>query len=249
MKRHIRLVLVSAVLALSACEEEDTLPSFDPVELSIMAKVSDLRNTESEIRNQAMDALVQHGARAVPRIIPLLSEQNAALRNRAAQVLGRMGAEAKEAVPALVGRLKARDEAMVVSVLGAIGQIGEAAGEAVPELTAMIRDPRVHKETKRHVGRAIVNIGGPSVPALIEALEDDDPGYRYGAARALSRMGMDAEPARPALEKAKNDPDQKVRFWVRKTLSWLDGEKEKTARAASQPKGSASVPPQERLAR
>ncbi len=54
-------------------------------------------------------------------------------------------------------------------------------------------------------------IGRPAVPALIEALTDEEWEVRYRAAEALSRIG---EPAVPALIKALDDEDDEVRSWA-----------------------------------
>lgn len=224
--------LVAALLAgllLSACdwvptwgEESGAKPKYDPVDILIMAKVADLRSTEPEIHKQATKTLVETGARAVPRIIPLLTEENAVIRSRAADVLGLIGPGAKEAVPALVERLQARNERDIEAVLKAIRGIGPGAGEAVPALETLIRDRSSRKEHRRLAGKAIIRIGAAAVPALLQTLSDPDPGYRLGAVRALAKMGAPAEPAREKILALKGDPDDKVKFWARKAIESLD---------------------------
>ena len=65
--------------------------------------------------------------------------------------------------------------------------------------------------------RAIKALGGRRseaatvVPALAQALEDDDAFVRRDAARALGRIGPPAAPAVPALRVAAQDRNQPVR--------------------------------------
>ncbi len=231
------VLLAAAALSSGGCDgfhfgaKGGDKPKYDPVELLIMARVADLRSTEPDIWRQAMTALEGVGPRAVPKIVPLLAEENATIRSRAAELLGRMGPAAKDALPALLERVKLRNDRDMEAVLKAIGGIGPAAGEAVAPMVELVRDKSARKEHKRLAGKAIVKIGAPAVPRLIEALSDPDPGYRYGAARALAKIGGPAEPAREALGGLKNDPDQKVKFWARKALETLDRAKTEGATA------------------
>ncbi len=242
----IAFALLSA-LALGGCDwlpswggNETAKPKYDPVDIMIMARLGDLRSIEPEIHKQAVRSLAETGPRVVPKIIPLLSEENSLIRSRAAEVLGRIGPAAKDGVPALVERLKARNDRDMEAVLKAVAQIGPEAGAAVPELVELIRDKKRPKEHRRLAGKAIIRIGAPAVPTLIPILSSDpDAGFRHAAARALAKMGAAAEPARAALVAAKKDPDDKVKFWARKAIESLDGvtppEKpgEKTASSAS----------------
>jgi len=66
--------------------------------------------------------------------------------------------------------------------------------------------------------RALVDIGGPAVPALLEALRDGNCRVRRAAAEVLSRFGGAAEPAVPALAEALTDPDGRVRRAAAKAL-------------------------------
>ena len=57
-------------------------------------------------------------------------------------------------------------------------------------------------------------IGPSAVPALIEALRDDDGGVRAGAAAALGEIGPAAAAAVPALTEALRDAKGEVRVRV-----------------------------------
>jgi HEAT repeat protein len=56
------------------------------------------------------------------------------------------------------------------------------------------------------------------VPALAEALRDDNPYVRHDSAAALGKFGADAEAAVPALTAALKDNDQNVRRAVEAAL-------------------------------
>jgi HEAT repeats len=78
--------------------------------------------------------------------------------------------------------------------------------------------------------RAAAALGGlgaeasPAVPALADALSDEDPGVRQSAAEALGRIGPDASPALPALTQALADPDAGVRENAALAVAAIRGE-------------------------
>ncbi|MEM7724857.1 MAG: HEAT repeat domain-containing protein [Cyanobacteria bacterium P01_A01_bin.45] len=61
---------------------------------------------------------------------------------------------------------------------------------------------------------ALVNIGSPAVPALIEALHNEDNNLRWRVASVLSDMGVEATPAVNALTSALQDEDGQVRLYA-----------------------------------
>ena len=61
---------------------------------------------------------------------------------------------------------------------------------------------------------ALVNIGSPAVPSLIEALKNQDHNLRWHAASVLGDLGTEAAPAVPALTTALQDEDGQVRLYA-----------------------------------
>ncbi|AFZ22543.1 PBS lyase HEAT-like repeat protein,HEAT repeat protein [Cylindrospermum stagnale PCC 7417] len=61
---------------------------------------------------------------------------------------------------------------------------------------------------------ALVNIGSPAVPSLIEALKNQDHNLRWHAASILGDLGAEAAPAVPALTAALQDEDGQVRLYA-----------------------------------
>ena len=82
----------------------------------------------------AADALGRIGPPAIPQLIDLLKSPDADVRLIAAQVLARMGSDAKEAVPNLIPLLKDPDERVRKAATRTLGRIGPDAAAAVPEL-------------------------------------------------------------------------------------------------------------------
>jgi hypothetical protein len=82
----------------------------------------------------AAEALGRIGPAALPQLIELLRSPQADVRLLAAQVIARMGSDAKDAVPALIPLLKDPDERVRKAATRTLGRIGPDASAAVPEL-------------------------------------------------------------------------------------------------------------------
>lgn len=68
---------------------------------------------------------------------------------------------------------------------------------------------------------ALVKIGAPAVPKLIEALDSDDINVRLMALNTLGLIGPDAKDAIPAIRKALEDPDASVQNRAKDALEKL----------------------------
>lgn len=94
--------------------------------------------TDQEV---AADALGRIGAAAVPELVKVLSSPDAAVREKAVQVLGRMGPAAAPAAPELIQLLHDPDESVRRAAARTLGQIGPAAKDAVPALMQTLLAP------------------------------------------------------------------------------------------------------------
>jgi HEAT repeat protein len=103
------------------------------------------RWTEQEA---AADALGRIGAAAVPALIEALDNPHPAAREKAVEVLGRMGPDAAEAVPALVRLLDDPDESVRKATARTLGQIGPAAKDAVPALMQTLLKPSPDRQSQ-----------------------------------------------------------------------------------------------------
>jgi HEAT repeat protein len=89
----------------------------------------------------AAEALGRIGAAAVPALVETLNSPDPAARLKGVEVLGRMGADARDAVPQLVRLLDDPDPAVRKAAARTLGRIGPAAHEAVPSLMKSLLQP------------------------------------------------------------------------------------------------------------
>lgn len=117
---------------------------------------------------------------------------------RACAELAAMGEDASPTIPALISILgeSTQPEIAREAARKALESIG---AEAVPALINLLRK-NVDHELGNHVVFSLVQIGAPSVPGLIDALDDKDDGVRFAACVALGRLGTNAKDAVPALK-------------------------------------------------
>lgn len=89
----------------------------------------------------AAEALGRIGPAALPQLVELLRSPQAEVRLIAAQVIARMGSDAREAVPALIPLLNDPDERVRKAATRTLGRIGPEAAAAVPELLQALVEP------------------------------------------------------------------------------------------------------------
>ena len=89
----------------------------------------------------AADALGRIGPPAIPHLVQALKHPDPSVRKAAAEVLARMGSDAKEAVPDLVKLLDDDDFAVRKVAARTLGRIGPAAAAAVPSLMRSLVQP------------------------------------------------------------------------------------------------------------
>jgi HEAT repeat protein len=82
-------------------------------------------------------------------------------------------------------------------------------GPDVAALLSQLDSPDA--DTRGKASLAIVRLGEPAVPGLVEMLKSEDPRRRATAASTLFGMGPKARAAVPALAEALSDPDSEMR--------------------------------------
>ncbi len=172
-------------------------------------------------RLAAAEALARLGPEARDATLPLLRatrDRNLEVMVSASRALLKIG---PPAVPALAAAL--RDPELTVSAASVLGQLGAEAKPAAPALVEALRQPQrqrpgpgappppvgVERET---IVTALVKIGEPAVPALVEAGRDFDPPQRVQVVRALAEIGPGAAEAVPALLEWLDDKDPTLRW-------------------------------------
>jgi HEAT repeat protein len=187
--------------------------------------------------DQVRDAIVQLGSSAVPTLIDALRDNDPTIRRSACTALGQIGDTA--AVPVLIQRLEDTDSNVRSAACTALGLIGDTAAipalrvhaeimeeaqQALAKLggTSMALQEAVRMLaeqsqwgvlcralTSDQVRDAIVQLGSSAVPALIDALRDDDTEIRQAACTALGQI-RDKAPV-PSLIEHLKDTNRDVR--------------------------------------
>ncbi|MCL6503377.1 MAG: HEAT repeat domain-containing protein [Pirellulales bacterium] len=74
---------------------------------------------------------------------------------------------------------------------------------------------------KETAADALARIGKAAIPQLMELLDEPNPTVRIHAARALGRMGSEAQPAVPKLVAALEDPEPEVQRAAARALGQM----------------------------
>lgn len=239
-----------------------TYPAATQMTVPVLVKA--LQDKEVSVRLAAIDALAALGPAArdaVPALNAAFADQQGAVTIRAAEALAMIGSPA---VPALVQRLDdANYGELALQTLGQMGPDAAAAAPSLVALLSkpgkfsvrelcitlafMKADPAVAGAALQTIARdtknparpaaifALGNIGDRSALKLItNAVEDDDPVVRLGAAWALLQFDMKnadyIKIAVPRLITGLDRPDPRVRKMAAETLGQLG-----TAAAAAVP--------------
>jgi HEAT repeat protein len=150
-----------------------------------------LETRDSTLRRQ-LTQWTTRGPRPVRRLIHvrLGNSDSAIVREKGAQLLGKLGPLAKAAVPELLRALGDPDMTVATTAAGALSKIGEP---AVPGLIAATTS--TNQITRHMAVFALGEIGSSareSIPALISRLEDSYPFVQSSASWSLAQMGSNA---------------------------------------------------------
>lgn len=172
--------------------------------------MSTLTTDDDERREQAALALGALGDAALPPLRNLLQAPDAEQRWWAIRALAALGGPL--AKPLLIQALSDPDpDARVCAALG-LGAL--RATEAIEPLINLLADASAY--VGRIASNALVQIGPPAIPALIQALGNPSPATRAGSARAL--VPLESHDAIPALFAALDDDSALVTHYAEQAL-------------------------------
>src|SRR5947208_3497487 len=91
-------------------------------------------------QDEARRALQDGGAEAVPVLVAATKDEDALVREHAAEAMGDIGPVAAEGVPALVALLSDPEARVRRDAVRSLGQIGAAASGALPDVLKRVKD-------------------------------------------------------------------------------------------------------------
>jgi HEAT repeat protein len=176
-----------------------------------------LRNSDGNWYRRAPDFTVP--GPIAEQLLARLEDEDDQVRQRASDVLGRLGQKiARRAVPIVIRELDYPERPTPLWTVRALRDFGLEAEEALPTLRALAADVSLEgavrhaaREAVDEIDKACRTFHEQTLPGLIADLGDDDPEVRAEAASALSQHGTRAKAAVPALNRALDDPHPKVR--------------------------------------
>ena len=169
--------------------------------------VQALKSNDSEKIELAIEKIADQGpdaTQAVPALTTLLSSKYAKIRAHAAHCLGHIGKPAMPAASELAKLITDDDPRVRHAALEALAEIEPGRELVVPLLTTALsdQDPRVI----RRALHALADRGAPIVPAMVEALKNDQT--EYWALLVLQEIGPEAKDAVPEIMTVLSEPDE-----------------------------------------
>ena len=164
---------------------------------SLPTLVGLLRDDEAKVREAAAQAVGQMGPGALAALSGMLTHSDKYVRRNAVWAMGKLGPAALPALANLCRGLKDADPRTASGAAQALGCMGEAGADAIPALTEAMRGTNI--VLCRLAAKALSQIGVPAISALVTHLQHADPFVRGEAALALGWLGPKAKAAVPYL--------------------------------------------------
>jgi len=147
---------------------------------------------------------------ALPRLVEILREDpDASVRSAAVAAIPRIAGPERAVTELSEALVKESDPGVQGVLVVRLGKLGPAAAGAVDPLADKLKTN--DHELQRKVIDALIAIGKPSVPRLIEALQAKDVPTRRLAVFALGSLSAVAAEATEPLRACLNDDDEQVR--------------------------------------
>jgi len=194
--------------------------------------IQGVRSSDDGVRHAAVNgfASLRPAQPAVAALQTLLPDQDAAVRQRAAHALSRLGSKAAPATAALVACAKAAPDEQAFT--DALSQIGES---ALPFLLQELSAPGQNAQ-QNWVFRALRDMGAAAMPALVQGLQSPNAPVRAAAARALGDLPVQSPQVTKTLAALTGDPEPSVRAAALRSLATV-----RTERDAMIPKLEAAL--------
>jgi HEAT repeat protein len=168
------------------------------------ALVAALKDDDAKVREAAAQAVGQMGPDALPALSAMLGHHDKYVRRNAVWAMGKLGPAARTALRDLCHALKDSDPRTASGAAQALGNMGADAAEAVAPLAEAMRGTNI--VLCRLAAKALSQIGPPALATLIAHLQHSDPFVRGESALALGWMGPEAKSAVPFLAQTVRGP-------------------------------------------
>jgi len=173
-----------------------------------------------DVRFAAKRALLGLRGEAVPALVKgLESEGLPGGRMLCAELLGRLGEDARPALPVLAAVMrKDEDDHVRWTCAEALGKLGPIAAETAAALRKASADPEL--QVRRRAIAALGKIGPAGVPGLVEVFRDGKRGYWDDVVDAIVNSG---EAMLPSLLVLLGDEDDWTRFLAADLIGRING--------------------------
>lgn len=186
-----------------------------------------LGHPNPQVRDHAIDALVQYGPDQVPFLAKMVEDRSKPTARMAAiRALGAFGPRAAAAVPVIVAALQDQTWDGRDVAAESLGFIGQASPDVERALCEALKDgdERVRMAAARALGRCRA-ASQEAVKALAAALKDADPNVQMAAVEALGELGPAAQSAVPELEELARQGTPVLQATAQEALSRITGRK------------------------
>jgi len=198
VKIAIAPICLIALLAPAACAPGRPAPlarsaAASPTVAEVRAALA--RGTP-ERRLAAARAIPELGPQAkelVPYIVEAMNDEDPAVVDALRIVLCGVGPARPSALLRLRCSMKDHSAEVRIGAARALARMGRCAEEAIPELVDAVSEPCCG--VRRAAMDALIAIGAPAVPALLEALLDADPAASRRLIETLDRVDPDGRDA------------------------------------------------------
>jgi HEAT repeat protein len=156
-----------------------------------------LRGADPAARSKAAAALKSLWSISIPPLVELLKDENWRVRRDAAEILGKIGAQASIGQPLLQQLTKDKDREVRRAARAALQSVRPGPS---PCLYALLRDE--NKQVSSNAAAALRNMypkPEKAVPALVKLIECNNQWSPMAATWTLAELGPDAKAAVPAL--------------------------------------------------
>ena len=170
----------------------------------------------ADLRNEIIEALVQHGSSTLDLLIEQLEAEDLEVRRSAVVALGRIG-DSKATAP-LLNSLG--DESLAIETSNALGQIGDP--KAVDGLLTLVSNSDA--SIRQAAVNALNSVAPPSMgKRIIPLLHDSDPNVRESAVKIAGYFGYAG--SGDALLELCRDPNERVRSAAIEHLPYIEDER------------------------